>query len=231
MSESINLGFVEQAIQVDNPDFLSQKLYDDYLARGWLRYKQQVFTNNKSTHKGIDYPVVWLRYSLDLLKVRKSHKQIKRMNKAYRCIVTNLDYDKFKDEIESLYAKYRANIDFESEKTAYDLLYNRNNTKDIFISKAICLYDGDKLIGIGLFDLGENSSAQILNFYDPSYAKSGIGKHLTLETLQYLQSISYQYFYVGFKYVGHPKMDYKLFVGEDCVEYLDAEDLQWKPYL
>lgn len=135
-----------------------------------------------------------------------------------------------KTNIEILYKKYRLNIDFEGEKTAYDLLFNKNSTKDVFQTKAISLYDNEKLIGIGFFDLAEYSGAQVLNFFDPDYHKQSIGKYLTLETMRYLQSINHKYYYVGFKYVGHSKMDYKLFVGEEGVEYLDKDTNQWKFY-
>ena len=230
VSKAISSDVLEENIQLDNPKSLSPVKLEAYWGTGWFRYRQQVFTYSKSVHKGVSYPVRWLRYNLNALKPRRSHKEIVKKNKGYTCTVADLNYEASKDKFEVLYKKYRLNIDFEGEKAAYDLLFNKNSSKDVFQTKTISLYDNEKLIGIGFFDLAEYSGAQVLNFFDPDYHKQSIGKYLTLETMRYLQSINYKYFYVGFEYVGHSKMDYKLFVGEEGVEYLDKNTNQWKFY-
>jgi arginyl-tRNA--protein-N-Asp/Glu arginylyltransferase len=92
------------------------------------------------------------------------------------------------------------------------------------------LYDNEKLIGTGIFDEGEISGAGNMYFFDHEYRRYGIGKYLIILILEYLVANNFTYYYVGFIFIGHLKLDYKLSVEKSGIEYYDPESDKWNLY-
>jgi arginine-tRNA-protein transferase len=92
------------------------------------------------------------------------------------------------------------------------------------------IWDGPRLIAVGVFDLGENSIAGILNFYDPDYKKFSLSKCLILKKMEFALNSGRDWYYPG--YIGYklPKFDYKLDPGFEAAEILDPFSRHWFPY-
>jgi arginine-tRNA-protein transferase len=91
----------------------------------------------------------------------------------------------------------------------------------------ICLYDGEKLVGCGFFDLGLKSAAGISSFYDPDYKKFSPGKYLIYQKIHYCKNAGLDFFYPGYFVSGYPFFDYKLEIGGSALEYYEVVSGKW----
>jgi arginine-tRNA-protein transferase len=107
------------------------------------------------------------------------------------------------------------------------LLFGKSN-HNIYNTQEINIYDGNKLIAAGFFDLGKTSAAGISSFYDPAYKKYSLGKYLIYLKIEYCKEIGLHYFYPGYFVPGYPLFDYKLEIGRSVLQYLEFTSSQWK---
>lgn len=137
-------------------------------------------------------------------------------------------------ELEGLYRIYRENIDFFTSESLTRLLYDELIPEllpeNIFNSFTVEWRENDRLIAAGVLDLGEKSSAGIVNFYDPAFKKLSLGKCLMLKKMLISQSLHMDYYYPGYIGYKYPKFDYKLFIGEEWAELFDPVQQVWLPY-
>lgn len=199
---------------------------DELLSFGWYRMEQTIFT---SSHVGLDeiYRVHWLRYAVNKIKEHHSHKRINKKNEKFVFTVENLKLIPLAHK--KLYGQYRSSIDFDGASTIEECLFGEEGQgRNIFNTKCISVFDDEKLIAGGYFDVGEKAAASILHFFDPLYKKYSLGKYLILLTIDYLKSNSIEYYYPGYVVEGNPKMNYKLFLGKEQAQYFDAETSSWK---
>lgn len=198
---------------------------DELLALGWYRMHQDIFT---CSHIGLDsvYRVHWLRYALDEIRNHASHRKIRNRNKTFRHTIE--DFTSISADHAELHQRYRASIDFDGALSIQDSLFGEADpTHNIYTTKCISVYDEDKLIAGGYFDVGEKASASILHFFDPLYTRYSPGKYLILLTIDYLKFNHYEFYYPGYVVEGLSKMDYKLFLGKESAQYYDPETLTW----
>jgi len=231
MDESIDCLLNELGFQMKQFESLSKTELDYYLSKGWFRLRMgnHMFTDTKAPFDNQYFPIKWLRYKLDASFLSKSIKKDNNYNqcKKFKSILLDFIYEDEKDEIELLYTKYRANINFDASTSVYNTVSHGGSEASIFNTKIIKLYDYDTLIGVEIFDIGAISGANILCFYDHDYRKYGIGKYLILLEMEYLVANKYRYYYPGFIFIGHPKLDYKLWVEKSGIEYYDPETDNW----
>ena len=208
-----------------SPEFISGSDLDQYLALGWFRMHQNIFT---ISHLHLDKPhqVHWLRYVLAEIENKSSHQRIRNRAKNFRytfedCVI--------RDEHKELHRKYRASINFDGAWSIEECLFGDEPVNDsIYNTKCISIYDQDKLIAAGYFDLGASTAASILNFFDPSYRQYSLGKYLILLTVDYLKANDFELYYPGYLVESVSKMDYKLFLGEQDAQYFDPEIVAWR---
>jgi len=80
--------------------------------------------------------------------------------------------------------------------------------------------DGDRLVAVSYFDLGEQAIASQLALHDPDYHRYGLGFYTMLEEIEYARSTGRRFFYPGYVVPGLGAFDYKLRIGD--VQYMDA---------
>jgi arginine-tRNA-protein transferase len=127
-----------------------------------------------------------------------------------------------------LHKRYRSSIDFEGALSIEDCLFGEESTKNIFQTKCISVFDHDRLIAGGYFDVGDKAAASILHFFDPDYGKYSLGKFLILLTIDYLIHHGYDFYYPGYVVEDVAKMNYKLFLGKEDAQYFDPLTSSWK---
>lgn len=208
------------------PAEISGKQLDAFLAKGWYRMGQGIFTTNYVIQEDSFFRVYWLRYNLALLNPGKRSDQIIKNNKNFTTTIKPLYIDA---ELEELYRLYKTAISFEPAESVKSWLFERQ-THNIYDSYLIEIRDGDLLIAGGIFDKGHDSIAGILNFYHPSYKKFSLGKYLMLLKIEHALSTGKKWYYPGYIVKDYPKFDYKLFIDKASSEILIPEKDQWYSY-
>jgi len=209
--------------QVHCPEVLMPTELDTYLENGWFRMGQSIFTTNFLNFRNNYYSAIWLR--IDLLKFSgdKTQQKLLKKNSKFTSVIREAFIN---EEKESLYARYKQNISFETSASLRHLLYGKSN-RSIFNTHEVCIYEGSRLIAVGFFDLGADSAAGITCFYDPDYKKFSLGKHLIYLKLEYCKQSGLLYFYPGYFVPGYAFFDYKLTIGRSTLEYLQLRTNQW----
>lgn len=208
---------------VHTPLELSGKALDDYLEKGWFRAGRTIFTTNFLHFGGTLYSALWLRILLKDFELSKSQK--KKINAANRFSFEVRPFD-LTDEKEQLYADYKNSINFSTASSLYQLLFDYQDIIP-FNTYEVAAYNDRRLIGLGVFDMGDKSAAGIVSFVHPEYKKFSLGKVLILKKIQHAQSQGLDYFYPGYFAPGYPAFDYKLTLGKSCTEFLHVKTNQW----
>lgn len=206
------------------PDNLPPEQLDDYLSMGWYRSGQSVFTCRFLLKKGDLFSVVWTRLPLTNFKFRKGQRKLLRKNKErFRVFVRP---EEFTTEKEKLYQVYRDDFKERLAPTLNSSLLD-DNERNIFDSWEVCIYDGDKLIGFSIFDLGKKSIQSIKAVYDPEYKKYSLGYFTMLAEMEFAIELGFDYYYSGYIVPGYSAFDYKLRAG-GAIEFYEPETQNWR---
>ena len=209
------------------PEQVIGKTLDNYLAKGYYRMVQSVFTTEciHGEH-GNMLDCFWLRTLVNEINPINTHK-IFIKNKKFSISIGEAKYN---DEIDQLYALYLENISFNAPENVQNVLLN-SEKKAAFDTQIIEIRDHETLIAVGYFDLGENSIMGILNFYNPHYKKYSLGKLLILLKIDYAQKNKFKYYYTGYIVLGCNNFDYKLFPSIDAIEvFIPEKNYTWERF-
>lgn len=202
------------------------ELLDAFLANGFYRYGQLLFTTNYIEYSNTWHDVFWLRTHLPSVKLSNSAQKISKLNKSFRYTISPLEIT---SEMEELFSLYRNHVSFDHADSIHANLYGQS-TNNFFNSYVIKVYDGDLLIAFGCFDKGLKSIAGIINAYHPSYKKYSLGKYLILLKLNYCTAHNITYYYTGYIGIGLPYFDYKVFPDQNAIEVFLPENKIWDNY-
>lgn len=196
---------------------------DAYLAQGWFRMGQTIFTTDFIPVGNSIHPVYWLRFEVQKVNFGKKQQRLFSGNKEFTVTVKPF---LLSDEIEELYALYRTTIDFDAPLTVESFLLD-SAIHSIYDTQLIQIRDAGRLIAAGIFDNGSNSIAGIMNFFDPAYKAKSPGKYLMLLKINYAIESGRQYYYPGYIAGGFSKFDYKLFPDPAAAEIYDTHHGEW----
>ena len=210
------------------PELLIPEELDSYLAKGWYRMGQTIFTTHFLCFDEHFYSAVWIRLPLRGYQFRKSlRKLMLRNQRAFRTEVRKASLGPAK---EKLYQRYRADFTGALAPSLKDSLLDGEDY-NIFDTYEVSIYDGNRLIAFSFFDLGRKSAASITGVYDPHYRKYSLGIYTMLMEIAFAQQKDLDYFYPGYIVPGYPRFDYKLRIGEPQeVQYFDLQADNWRPY-
>jgi arginine-tRNA-protein transferase len=212
-------------VDVHCPQVLQPKELDDYLERGWFRMGQTMFTTNWLNFKDTFYSAIWLRVVLGEYAADTTEKRLFQRNSRFQ---THIRPASITIEKELLYIRYKQAVPFEASASLQILLFG-NSEHNIFNTFEVDVYDGDKLIATGFFDLGAESAMGISSIYDPDYKKYSLGKHLIYTKINFCKERGIKYFYPGYFVPGYRAFDYKLDIGTKYIDYLDLQTSSWFP--
>jgi arginine-tRNA-protein transferase len=212
--------------QVRCPVQLAPHELDAYLERGWFRMRQNIFTTNFVHFRNEYYSAIWLRVKLHEFSQDKTREKIFKRNAGFK---TEIRPAIITPEKEELYSQYKKHLPFEPMSTLGQLLLADFSPVNIYNTYEAAVYDGNKLIAIGFFDVGADSAAGIAAVYDHDYGKYSLGKFLIYLKMEYCKGLSMQYFYPGYFVPGYAAFDYKLSIGKSAIEFLQLKSQQWMP--
>jgi arginine-tRNA-protein transferase len=207
------------------PLHITPEELDRYLEAGWYRMGQCVFTTDFVERDALFFQTIWLRNRLRNYLPSVSLKKLEKRNKNFKIEILPFHYD---ETYELLFQKYRDSLPPGRAVSLYNFLFG-DSALIIFKSWVMNLYDGDRLIGAGVFDVGKKSAAGVVSFYDPDYKSHSIGRFLIYKKIEYCKQKRIDFFYPGYFVKGIKAFDYKLEIGKDCLEYFDMSRRLWKP--
>lgn len=198
---------------------------DKYLAMGWYRMGQGIFTCHFLSFGERIYSALWLRLSLSNFKFRKSQRKLFRKNQHLNVVIQPASITRQKED---LYQKYRwfafkGNISISLRDSLLD-----GKRHNIYDTLECCLYDEDKLVAVSFFDRGNNSLSSIMGMYDPEYQSFSLGYFTMLLEMEYGIVNGFKYYYPGYIVPGYARFDYKARVGP--VDYYQIATQEWLPY-
>lgn len=207
---------------------LTAEVMDTMLSYGYYRMQQSLFTVDYAhTDSRQRVRVIWARVCLQ--NFQPNHRHLK-LAKRCKGLTISLGHAAITQEIEALYAEYRAAIDFDGNDSVTSCLIGENGITDHFPGRMWTVRDRGKLVAAGYFDEGKESCAGILNFFHPDYAKYSLGLWMYLEGLRYAAETGKRYYYPGYIAMGFTKFDYKLLAGPERMEVWDPSKAVWIPY-
>ncbi|MEJ7586936.1 MAG: GNAT family N-acetyltransferase [Ferruginibacter sp.] len=211
------------------PQKLLPEELDKYLAGGWFRMRQSIFTTNFLHFSQRFYSAIWLRVVLDHSIHDKKYHTLHKLNKNFTTGIKKARAPEIAAAHETLYQIYRESISFDVSPTLQELLIG-NQTYNRFNTYVVNVYDDDKLIAAGFFDLGKESAAGITCIYHPAYKKYSLGKYLMYLKMDFCKQRRLKYFYPGYFVPGYKPFDYKIEIGKASLQYLQLSTQQWVPY-
>ncbi|HPI53754.1 MAG TPA: hypothetical protein PLU10_03620 [Chitinophagaceae bacterium] len=215
--------FSDAFAQICRPETLHKKELDRYLHAGWFRIGQSVFTTQFLKFKTIIYNALWLRINLTSFQLSTTQQKLLKRNDRF---TTEINDFSVSSELEELYQQYKTGIPFETGKNVQTIL-GLEHSVNIFHSKLIRVFDGNRLIGCGVFDLGEQAAAGIMTFYHPDYKKHSLGHFIILQKLLYCQQEGFQFFFPGYLVPGYKPFEYKRKLGGEHSTYFDFTVRNW----
>ena len=204
---------------------ISAENLDEYLAKGWFRMGQTIFTCwFLFMEKGF-YSAIWLRQDLKDFAFKKRLRKLLNRNKklfTYQISPARLDLKK-----EKLYKKHRVRFKHGVHRTLNQSLMAGSNFS-IYDTHQIEVYLGEELVAASFFDVGKESIASINGIFDPKYNQHSLGFYTMLLEMEYALEKGKKYYYPGYVVPGNPRFDYKARIGK--VDYFDLYNKEWKPY-
>lgn len=196
---------------------------DDYLAHGWFRMQQSIFTTHQIIFEEVLYPAIWLRVNLPAFKADKKYRSLNKINSKFKFEIKKAFITQ---QHEALFQSYRASIPFKTAHSLHWLLLG-DKSSNVYNTYMINVYDEAKLISTGFFDLGNNSAAGICSVYHPDYKKYSLGKYIIYVKMLACKEAGFHYFYPGYFVPGYRRFDYKLETGKPAIEYFDIYKESW----
>lgn len=208
------------------PYSLSAYRLDKLLASGWFRNCNMLFKAKVLCLDGELNNVINIR--LDLNKQSDfTKKQKKIYAKARQLFSIKIEDAIHTQEKNLLYQKHQERFKGYVYKNLDQFLYGESpNRFNIFYTKEISVYDGDKLIAFSLFDIGKMAVASILCVFDEAYSKYSLGYFTMMEEIIYAKEHGFKYYYPGYILDHSNAFNYKLKMGK--YDYYDGE--RWRAH-
>ena len=127
------------------PESLSPEELDIYLANGWYRMGQSIFTTHFLCFHDQFFSALWVRLSLKNYEFSKSLRKIIRRN--YSAFDIRFQPVQITPEKEALYQKYKQSFPGQLAPTLEDSLHEGFDG-NIYNTFETLVYDGDKLIAV-----------------------------------------------------------------------------------
>ncbi|MFT5465296.1 MAG: arginyl-tRNA--protein-N-Asp/Glu arginylyltransferase [Verrucomicrobiales bacterium] len=201
---------------------------DQFLAEGWYRRGQSIFTTAfVATFEGL-FDAPWLRLDVRKHKFRKRLRRLMRQNGELfeiRSGPARID-----DEKREMTEIFRQEFKGDYYESLEDALYGDRplSSPSVFTTHQIELFFEGRLIGFSFFDLGKSSMASILGIYDHEFSRHSLGLYTMLLEIEKCQREGLDFYYPGYAMPGNPRFDYKLRLGE--LDFLEPISGDWKPW-
>jgi len=196
---------------------------DRFWAEGWRHFGIFFFRYRRAVHGGKQFSVMPLRVDLDRFTLTRSQKRVLANNCDVRILLRPTFVD---EEKETLFLKHRLRFK-ENVPTSLDQFLSPVPDSVPCLNLELCIYLGEKLLGVTFLDVGETATSAVYAMFDPAEAKRSLGILMMLHSIQFSREQGCRYYYPGYAYREPFAYDYKKrFIG---LEHLDWT-AGWKPF-
>ncbi len=157
------------------------------------------------------FGVVNVRMNLDRFELKKSQR--KRIARCDRRFSFSIGRAKPDAEKEALYVLHKKRFKGFIHPTLNEYLTSGFH-RTVFDTREVCVYDGDRLVAVSYFDMGERSMASLIGLQHPDYRKFGLGIYTMLKEIEFGCSAGFKWYYPGYVLDLPSDFDYKLSLGE-----------------
>ena len=197
-------------VQTHFPRSLSRTRYDQYLASGWFRGSVMLYKMDLLCIDERLFSVVNIRMNLEhYAPTARQRKVMRRVESRFTVTYGHAQPNANK---EALYAQHKARFKGFIHNTLSEYL-SAGFQGTVFDTREVCVYDGDRLIAVSYFDLGDQSMASLLGLYDEAYGKYSLGTYTLLKEAEYGKRTGRKWFYPGYILDQQSDFDYKLKLG------------------
>ena len=211
-------------VQTHFPRKLTHTRYDQYLASGWFRGSVMLYKMDLLCIDARVYSVVNIRLDLRKHTLSKSQRKIKR--KVEKRFTVAIGPAKISQSRQRLYTAHKVRFKGFIHDTLDEYLHAGFHST-VFDTQEVCVYDGDRLIAVSFFDLGDRSMASLLALYDEEYSEYSLGMYTMLKEVEFGQHTGRKWYYPGYVLDLPSAFDYKLKLGE--MEYY-TPNKRWGKY-
>ena len=211
--------------ELHTPFFIQPEELDDYLDRGWFRMGQMIFTCHILCFNDEVYSTIWMRLNLKDFTFKRSMRKI--LNRNDRLFRVKIGDPVFEGDRQILYQKHKRRFEGYIPGTLKESLFGLEED-NIYNTREISVYDGDRLIAISYFDIGSKSMASIMGLFDPDYEKYSLGIYTMIKEVEFGMNNRLHFYYPGYVVPGYKKFDYKLRIGD--MDLYDVPSKSWIPY-
>lgn len=210
------------SIQFFHPEALEPEELDAFLAAGWFRMRQAVFTCRFVLEGGDLHTAVWVRLPVAGYEFRRSLRRVLKRNDQ----IYDVDIHRFvaSEEMEDLYQVYRSAFAGELAPTLLDALYD-DDERDIFDTWQVDVRLDGRLVALSIFDRGRAAVESIMGIWHPDFARHSLGLYTMLVEVRHCRDSGFESYYPGYVAPGCAAFDYKLRL--DGMEYLDTGGSGW----
>jgi arginyl-tRNA--protein-N-Asp/Glu arginylyltransferase len=198
---------------------------DVILALGFRHFGTTFFRYDTQRQHGKTVHVVPLRIDLDRFRPSGSQKRIMRRNRDLTVLFRAAEVDGRKELLFAVHKqRFRENV----PESIYDFLSDRPAEVPC-AARECCLFQGDRLLATGYFDIGQASVSSIYTFFDPSpeLGRRSLGLYVLLRQILYAREEGKAYLYHGYAYREPSFYDYKK--NFNGLEYFDWAG-RWLPF-
>lgn len=198
-------------VQTYFPQKLSPSRYDSYLAAGWFRGSVMLYKMDLLCVEDDLFSVVNIRLNLaEYSHKKRMRKLLRRNNKQFRYVIKDASIDQDRERLYQLQkGKFKGFI----HNTLRDYL-NAGFPATVFDTKEVAVYEGERLVAVSYFDVGQTSIASLLGLYDEDYNHYSLGKYTMLLEIEYALLKDKKLYYPGYVLDKKSSFNYKLQLGD-----------------
>jgi len=178
---------------------------DNYWAKGWVTGKYSGTRSNYDEVDGRYYKAFPTRYRLADLKLGKNLRRVIHRNEGLARVIRPMRPTPKKDKLEERFDLYRF-----GDKPKNPLSNAYQNTKyyptDLMET---CVFDGDELLAISVFQIADTSAFGNYACRKPGYAGRSLGIFTVLLEMLHAKQLGKQFYYLGNYCKHNPWYQYK----------------------
>ena len=196
---------------------------DALLDEGWRHFGTHFFRYSLNLYRGEIRRVVPLRVRLADFRISKSQRRVLRKNADLRVESGPI---KITGETEKLFDRHKQRFDHSVPASVYEFVSSEPDTVPCD-GREVAVYDGDRLVAVSYFDVGENTLSGIYAMFDPDEAERGLGIFTMLKEIEFARETGRAFYYQGYAYEGESFYDYKKrFSGTEAFDWMGS----WLPF-
>jgi leucyl-tRNA---protein transferase len=199
---------------------------DQLWAGGWRHFGTMFFRYASSWHGGQEMRVLPLRIDLHKFSPSRSQRRVRKRNADVRVKFgpALIDADR-----ERMFVRHRSRFKENVPDSLREFLSSAPSQVPCE-AKECRLFVGDRLVGVGYFDVGQQAVSAVYSIFDPAESRRSPGIQLILEEVRWATERDFRYFYLGYCYDQPSFYDYKKrFAGSECLDWETMRYCLYRP--